>query len=90
MRPATSASPPLFVDRLVGSLYEDGKEKPKSAHTYDLGYDERRPAAIRGWRNAPAPAANGGLPGLNRRWSALQTEKRTLRLPKMMSFNTPI
>ena len=29
-----------FVDRLVGSLYEDGKEKPKSVHTYDLGYDE--------------------------------------------------
>lgn len=28
-----------LVDRLVGSLYEDGATRPKSPHVYDLGYD---------------------------------------------------
>jgi sterol desaturase/sphingolipid hydroxylase (fatty acid hydroxylase superfamily) len=29
-----------FVDRMVGTLYSDGSERPRSAHVYDLGYDE--------------------------------------------------
>jgi sterol desaturase/sphingolipid hydroxylase (fatty acid hydroxylase superfamily) len=29
-----------FVDRLVGTLYEDRETRPRSAHVYDLGYDE--------------------------------------------------
>ena len=29
-----------FVDRMVGTLYQDGTERPRSAHVYDLGYDE--------------------------------------------------
>jgi sterol desaturase/sphingolipid hydroxylase (fatty acid hydroxylase superfamily) len=29
-----------FVDRLVGTLYQDREERPRSPHVYDLGYDE--------------------------------------------------
>jgi sterol desaturase/sphingolipid hydroxylase (fatty acid hydroxylase superfamily) len=29
----------FFIDRWVGSLYEDAKEKPASPTTFDLGYD---------------------------------------------------
>jgi sterol desaturase/sphingolipid hydroxylase (fatty acid hydroxylase superfamily) len=28
-----------FVDRLVGTLYQDRDERPRSPHVYDLGYD---------------------------------------------------
>jgi sterol desaturase/sphingolipid hydroxylase (fatty acid hydroxylase superfamily) len=28
-----------FVDRLVGTLYQDREERPRSQHVYDLGYD---------------------------------------------------
>ncbi len=28
-----------LVDRLVGTLYEDGASRPRSPHVYDLGYD---------------------------------------------------
>ena len=28
-----------FIDRFVGTLYEDRETRPKSAHNYDLGYD---------------------------------------------------
>ena len=33
-----------FVDRLFGSHYEDGRARPRSAHIYDLGYDEAEAA----------------------------------------------
>lgn len=29
-----------FIDRVVGSHYEGRETRPRSAHTYDLGYDE--------------------------------------------------
>ena len=29
-----------FIDRLVGSHYEGRETRPRSVHTYDLGYDE--------------------------------------------------
>lgn len=29
-----------FVDRLMGTLYEDRDTRPRSPHVYDLGYDE--------------------------------------------------
>ena len=48
-----------FIDRLVGSYYEDRETRPRSAHIYDLGYDaaeaERYP-----WVAARTqPAADG-------------------------------
>ena len=33
-----------IVDRLVGTLYEDGATRPKSPHVHDLGYDEAEAA----------------------------------------------
>ncbi len=33
-----------FVDRLLGSHYADGRARPRSAHIYDLGYDEAEAA----------------------------------------------
>ena len=33
-----------FIDRLVGSLYSDASARPRSVHTYDLGYDEAEAA----------------------------------------------
>ncbi|MEI9964890.1 MAG: sterol desaturase family protein [Caulobacteraceae bacterium] len=33
-----------FIDRMVGTLYEDGQARPKSAHVYDLGYDDAEAA----------------------------------------------
>ena len=33
-----------FVDRLFGSHYADGRARPRSAHIYDLGYDEAEAA----------------------------------------------
>ena len=29
----------IFVDRLVGTRYQDREERPRSPHVYDLGYD---------------------------------------------------
>jgi sterol desaturase/sphingolipid hydroxylase (fatty acid hydroxylase superfamily) len=29
-----------IVDRLFGTLYEDARQRPRSAHIYDLGYDQ--------------------------------------------------
>ena len=46
-----------LVDRMVGTLYEDGATKPRSAHVYDLGYDATE-AARYPWvaeRSRPAP-----------------------------------
>ena len=48
-----------FIDRMVGTYYEDRESRPRSSHTYDLGYDaaeaERYP-----WVAARTqPAADG-------------------------------
>ena len=46
-----------LVDRMVGTLYEDGATKPRSVHVYDLGYDATE-AARYPWvaeRSRPAP-----------------------------------
>ncbi len=29
-----------FIDRIVGTFYEDQKTRPRSVHNYDLGYDQ--------------------------------------------------
>jgi sterol desaturase/sphingolipid hydroxylase (fatty acid hydroxylase superfamily) len=29
-----------FIDHLVGTYYEDREDRPRSMHTYDLGYDD--------------------------------------------------
>jgi sterol desaturase/sphingolipid hydroxylase (fatty acid hydroxylase superfamily) len=45
------------VDRLVGTLYQDGATRPRSPHVYDLGYDAAE-AARYPWvaeRSRPAP-----------------------------------
>jgi sterol desaturase/sphingolipid hydroxylase (fatty acid hydroxylase superfamily) len=51
-----------IVDRLVGSGYEDRETRPRSAHVYDLGYDEAEAArypwvAERSQRPAEKPSA---------------------------------
>ena len=50
-----------IVDRLVGTLYEDGATRPKSPHVYDLGYDaaeaRRYPWVAARSRQAPDKAS---------------------------------
>ena len=46
-----------FVDRLLGTLYQDGQARPRSPHVYDLGYDAAE-AARYPWvaeRSRPQP-----------------------------------
>jgi sterol desaturase/sphingolipid hydroxylase (fatty acid hydroxylase superfamily) len=51
-----------IVDRLVGSGYEDRETRPRSAHVYDLGYDDAEAArypwvAARSQGSAEKPSA---------------------------------
>ena len=51
-----------FIDRIVGTYYEDQKTRPRSTHNYDLGYDQAE-AQRYPWvaaRSRPAPDAPGG------------------------------
>ena len=52
-----------IVDRLVGTLYEDGATRPKSPHVHDLGYDEAEAARypwVAARSQTPAEKASAG------------------------------
>ena len=49
-----------FVDRLVGTLYQDREERPRSAHVYDLGYDAAEARRFP-WVAAKSPPADETL-----------------------------
>ena len=52
-----------FIDRMVGTHYQDRETRPRSAHIYDLGYDEaearRYPWVAERSRRAPDQASAG-------------------------------